>query len=134
MEVFTKLLVAGGVMGLLDFAWLGFIAKNLYYGEMGKILLDKPQALPAALFYLIYIVGVVLLVVNPALEKESWLHALGYGALLGLVAYATYDLTNLATVNGFSAKVVVIDLLWGIFITATVSLLTYFAAKTWLGQ
>jgi uncharacterized membrane protein len=96
--------------------------------------LDKPQVLPAALFYLIYIVGVVLLVVNPALEKESWLHALGYGALLGLVAYATYDLTNLATVNGFSAKVVVIDLLWGMFITATVSLLTYFAAKTWLGQ
>lgn len=132
MEVIIKLLVAGGAMGLLDFVWLGFIAKNLYYGEMGKILLDKPQVIPAALFYLIYIVGVVMLVVNPALEKGSWLHALGYGALLGLVAYATYDLTNLATVNGFSAKVVVIDLLWGMFITAAVAVLTYFAAKAWL--
>lgn len=129
MDILIRLLIAGGVMGALDFVWLGFIAKNLYYGEMGKILLEKPNVLAAGLFYLIYVVGVVMLVVNPALEKSSWQHALGYGALLGFVAYATYDLTNLATLRGFSAKVVVIDLAWGAFITAAVAVVAYFAVK-----
>lgn len=99
MELLIKLLAAGGIMGVLDFIWLGFIAKKLYYGEMGKLLLEKPNMPPALLFYVIYVVGVVLLLVNPALEKDSWQYALGYGALLGFVAYATYDLTNLATLK-----------------------------------
>jgi len=132
MELIVKLLVAGGVMGILDFLWLGFIAKKLYYGEMGKILLEKPNMLPALLFYVIYVVGVVLFVVTPALEKDSLQHALWYGAAFGLVAYATYDLTNLATLKYFSAKVVVIDLLWGMAITAVVSVVTYLAVKAWM--
>lgn len=132
MEMLLQLLIAGGIMGVLDFVWLGFIAKNLYYGEMGKILLEKPNMLAAGLFYLVYVVGVVVLVVNPALEKGSWQHALGYGALLGFVAYATYDLTNLATLKGFSTKVVIVDLLWGAFITAAVATLTYIAVRAWV--
>jgi len=131
MELLIKLLAAGGIMGVLDFIWLGFLAKKLYYGEMGKLLLEKPNMPPALLFYVIYVVGVVLLVVNPALEKDSWQYALGYGALLGFVAYATYDLTNLATLKGFSSKVVVIDLLWGTALTSIVSVGAFFAVK-WL--
>jgi uncharacterized membrane protein len=69
------------------------------------------------------------LVVNPALEKGSWQHALGYGALLGFVAYATYDLTNLATLKGFSAKIVAIDLAWGTALTALVALGAYLAVR-----
>lgn len=125
MELLVKLLAAGAVMGVLDFIWLGFVAKKLYYGEMGKILLEKPNMPPALLFYVIYVIGVVVFVITPALEKGSWLHALGYGALFGLVAYATYDLTNLATLKGFSQKIVVIDLLWGAALTAVVAVVTY---------
>ena len=97
---------------------------------MGNILLKDFNMIPALLFYAIYVVGTIVFVINPALEKDSWMHALGYGTLFGFVAYATYDLTNLATLKGFSPKIVVIDLLWGAFITATVAVGTYFAVKT----
>lgn len=130
MELLVKLLAAGGIMGILDFIWLGFVAKKLYYGEMGKILLEKPNMLPALLFYVIYVVGVVVFVITPAVDKGSWLYALGYGALFGFVAYATYDLTNLATLKGFSPKIVVIDLLWGAALTAIVSVGAYAIVKT----
>ena len=129
MELLVKVLAAGGIMGILDFVWLGFVAKKLYYGEMGKILLEKPNMGPAILFYVIYVIGVVVFVITPALEKGSWLHALGYGALFGFVAYATYDLTNLATLKGFSSKIVVIDLLWGASLTAVVSTGAYAIVK-----
>ena len=125
MELLIKLLAAGGIMGLLDFVWLGFIAKKLYYGNMGDILLEKANMVPAILFYIIFVVGIVVFVVNPAVEKQSWLYALGFGALFGFVTYATYDLTNLATLKGFSVKVAVVDLVWGAFIAATTALGSY---------
>lgn len=126
MDIVLSVVAAGVIMGALDFIWLGFIAKKLYYGEMGKLLLEKPNMAPALLFYAIYVLGVVVFVISPALEKNSWEYALGMGALFGLVAYATYDLTNLATLKGFSKKVVVIDLAWGMFITAVVAVGSYF--------
>ncbi|MCA9336826.1 DUF2177 family protein [Candidatus Saccharibacteria bacterium] len=132
MELIIKLLIAGGVMGVLDFVWLGFVAKSLYHKEMGSILLEKFNMVPALVFYVIYVIGVVMFVVNPALEKQSLLHALGYGALFGLVAYATYDLTSLAVIKGFSTKIVVIDMLWGMAITAAVSGGTYLVVRQWL--
>ena len=130
MELLIKLIAAGGIMGILDFIWLGFIAKKLYYDEMGSILLEKPNMLAALLFYVIYVVGVVVFVISPALEKGSWQHALGYGALFGLVAYATYDLTNLATLKGFSPKIVVIDMVWGMALTAVVAVGAYATVKS----
>ncbi|MGB4762329.1 MAG: DUF2177 family protein [Candidatus Saccharimonas sp.] len=129
MELILKLVIAGGVMGILDFIWLGFVAKKLYYGEMGNILLEKPNMLPALLFYAIYVVGVIVFVINPALERNSWQYALGMGSLFGLVAYATYDLTSLSVVKGFSAKIVMIDIAWGVAITAAVCVGTFFVAK-----
>ena len=116
-----KLLAVGGIMGLLDFVWLGFVAKKIYYAEMGKLLLDKPNMAAALLFYVIYVVGVIVFVLNPALEKQSWQYAAGMGALFGLVTYATYDLTNLATMKDFPVKIVVIDLIWGAALTAAVA-------------
>lgn len=130
MELLVKLLVAGGIMGVMDYLWLGIISKKLYYSEMGKILLDKPNMAPALLFYVIYVVGVLVFVVNPALAKDSWMYAAGMGAFFGLIAFATYDLTNLATMKGFSAKIVVIDLLWGACMTAVVATGTYFIVKS----
>jgi uncharacterized membrane protein len=131
MELLIKLLVTGGVMGLLDFIWLGYVAKKLYYGEMGKILLDKPNMVPALLFYFIYVIGVIVFVVNPALANDSLAHAAGYGALFGLVAYATYDLTSLSVIRGFNVKIVAIDLLWGMTLTAVVAVATFLAVSTW---
>ncbi|MCA9327312.1 DUF2177 family protein [Candidatus Saccharibacteria bacterium] len=125
----VKLLVAGGVMGVLDFIWLGFVAKTYYRDHIGKLLLDKPNMIAAVAFYVIYIVGVVLFVVNPALDKQSASHAALYGALFGLVAYATYDLTNLATLKGFSEKVVAVDLVWGMLLTAAVATITYWVVS-----
>lgn len=132
MELLIKLLAAGSVMGILDFLWLGFIAKKLYYGEMGKLLLDKPNMLPALLFYVIYVIGTIVFVVNPALAKGSLAYAAGYGALFGLVAYATYDLTSLAVIKNFSLKIVIIDIIWGMALTAIVASLTYLAVRTWI--
>lgn len=131
MELIIKLLAAGGVMGLLDYIWLGYIGRSIYFDNMGKILLDKPNMVPALVFYVIYVVGVVVFVVNPALAKNSLGYALGMGALFGFVAYATYDLTNLATMKGFSVKVAMIDLVWGACITAAMAGAAFLAVK-WL--
>ncbi|QQS21875.1 DUF2177 family protein [Candidatus Saccharibacteria bacterium] len=131
MRYVMQLLVAGGVMGLLDFVWLGYIAKRLYYSEMGNILLEKFNMVPALLFYVIYVIGVVVFVINPALAKGSLAYAAGYGALFGLVAYATYDLTSLAVVKGFSTKIVVIDMVWGMALTAVVASIAYLVVHKW---
>ncbi len=124
-NVMLQLLVAGGVMGVLDFLWLGTVAKTFYRSQIGKLLLDKPNMTAAVLFYVIYVVGVVMFVISPALEKGSLGYAVTRGALFGFVAYATYDLTNLATMKGFTTKVVLVDLLWGAALTAIVAAVTY---------
>lgn len=102
-----------------------FVANKFYKSQIGSLLLDKPNMAPAFIFYGIYVIGIVTFVITPALEKGSLASAIGYGALFGLVAYATYDLTNLATIKGFTTKVVVVDLVWGAFITAAVAGITY---------
>lgn len=71
-------------MGALDYVWLGYIGKKIYYGEMSELLLKKPNMVPALIFYVIYVIGTVVFVIAPALEKESLLHALSMGALFGL--------------------------------------------------
>lgn len=113
---------------LLDAVWLGFIAKDLYQKELGA-LLGPVRWGPALLFYLLYLSGVVYFAILPALEKKSCSKALINGALFGLIAYATYDLTNLATIKDWPTKMVIYDLLWGLFITATTSLSTFFIIK-----
>jgi uncharacterized membrane protein len=134
MDILVRVLVAGGVMGLLDFLWLGYIAKSLYAAEIGKIMLPKPNWAAAIAFYLVYLIGVMVFVINPSIEKNSLNYALVYGALFGLVAYATYDLTNLATIKGFSLKVALIDMVWGMVITAAVSSITFWVVTKWIGS
>lgn len=127
MDILLSLIAAGVIMGILDFLWLGYIAKRIYYRNMGKILLAKPNMVPALIFYAIYVVGIVIFVVGPALELNSWTYALSMGMLFGLVTYATYDLTNLATLKGFSKKVAFVDIVWGMFLSACVALGSYLA-------
>lgn len=103
---------------VLDAIWLGTMADRLYRPAMGSILLERFALAPAVAFYLIYIAGVVVFAVTPALQSGRWTTALGYGAMLGLMAYATYDLTNQATLKDWSWTVTIADLCWGTFVTA----------------
>ncbi len=124
-QFLIKLLVAGGIMGIIDAIWLSVVANKFYKSQLGPLLLEKPNMIAAVLFYVIYVIGIVVFAVMPAVAAGDWKVALGLGALLGLVAYATYDLTNLATLKGFPVKIVIVDLLWGTVLTATVAALTY---------
>ncbi len=113
----------------LDFLWLGFIALGFYRSEIGALMLDSPNIAPAAVFYLFYVVGIVGFAVLPALSAQSWLWALIAGVALGLIAYGTYDMTNLATLKDWSWKVSAVDLLWGGFVSGAAALGGYFAAR-----
>ncbi len=113
----------------LDALWLGVVAQKMYQREFGPMLLDKPNMGAAVAFYALYIVGVVFFAVKPALEAGSWTRAVISGALFGLIAYATYDLTNLATLKGFPVKVVAPDLAWGMVVTTVAALAGYLAAS-----
>lgn len=117
---------------VIDFTWLGVVARDFYRGELGKLMADSTNWAAAFAFYLLFVVGIVLFVVNPAIQKESLAWSIGIGFLFGLITYATYDLTNLATLSGWSVKVTVVDLLWGGVLSATVSLIGYLAGKSLL--
>lgn len=115
----------------IDMIWLGFIAKKFYRKYLGGFLSDNVNWLPAIIFYLLFIAGVLIFAVFPALEKESLTKAILFGALFGLFTYATYDLTNLATLKGWPLPIVFIDIIWGMVLSGIVSTSGYFFAR-WL--
>jgi uncharacterized membrane protein len=117
-------------MGILDAVWLTTMTSRLYRREMPELLLATPMWAPAILFYLLYAAGVVVLVVLPSLERDyTLLRVAGTGALLGLVAYGTYDLTNHATIRGWSPVVTAVDLAWGTILTAVVATVAVLIAR-----
>lgn len=111
---------------LLDGIWLGLLMAPTYRELLGSLMLDKPLLLPAAVFYCLYVIGCVVFVVLPAL---SWQRAAKLGALLGLVAYGTYDLTNWATLRDWSVQVTLMDWAWGTVATAVACTVGYLVAK-----
>lgn len=117
-------------MGVLDAIWLSTMTARLYRRQLPGLLLDIPNWGPALAFYVLYAAGVVVLVVLPALEHEYPLgRAILFGALLGLVAYGTYDLTNQATLRGWSSVVTLVDMTWGASLTAIVVGIAVTAAR-----
>jgi uncharacterized membrane protein len=112
-----------------DYIWLNR-TMGFYRSSLGNLLAEEPNLLAAAAFYLIYFVGIVVFAVMPAARNGGWVSALLLGGLLGLVAYATYDLTNLATLSRWSLTVTVVDLVWGTFVTALASLAGLAALRT----
>jgi len=114
---------------LLDMVWLGFIAKNLYQKYLGTFLADKVNWTAALIFYLLYVIGISVFAIYPSVGKNSMLSAALLGGLFGFFTYATYDLTNLATLKGWPLPIVFIDITWGIVLTALVSLAGFFIAK-----
>jgi uncharacterized membrane protein len=125
--MFIKLyLIALPVFIIIDMVWLVFVAKNFYQKQIGFLMRTDVNWIVAIIFYLLFISGLVLFVLTPAVEKNSWTHSLIFGALFGLITYATYDLTNLATLKDWPLAVTIADLLWGTVLAASVSVVTYF--------
>jgi uncharacterized membrane protein len=112
-----------------DYIWLNR-AIGFYRNSLGDLLAAKPNLSAAAALYLIYFVGIVVFSVMPAARDEAWMSAILLGGLLGLVAFATYDLTNLATLSRWPLIVVVVDMVWGTFVTALSSLAGFVAIRT----
>jgi len=112
----------------IDMIWLTLIAKNFYAKHIGYLMAKNPNLLAALIFYLIFIAALIFFVINPALDKKMWTHAFLGGLFFGLVTYATYDLTNLATIKDWPLIVTIVDLIWGMFVSAAVSVATYFIA------
>ncbi len=128
--MFIKLYaIALPVFVVIDMVWLGFVAKNFYRDQIGFLMNDQINWVAAVVFYLLFVVGLVVFVIFPALEKRSLMHALLFGALFGLVTYATYDLSNLATLKDWPIWVTVVDLAWGATLAASVSTATYLIAR-----
>ena len=130
MNAFLKLyLIAIPVFFVLDILWLGVVARGFYQDQIGHLLRERVNWGAAVAFYLVFLAGVVVFVVLPAIERQSLQHALVYGALFGLVTYAAYDLTNLAVARDWPLAVTVVDMAWGAALTATVSGVTYWLAN-----
>jgi len=122
-------LVTAVVLFGLDFAWLSIATSRFYRAELGAMLLEKPNLLVAGLFYLVYAAGVVVFAVVPALDAGSWPRASLLGAALGLIAYGTYDFTNLATLKNWPTVVSFVDLAWGICLTSISATLGFMVVR-----
>jgi uncharacterized membrane protein len=127
--MFIKLyIIALPVFLAIDMVWLTLVAKNFYAKHIGYLMAKNPNLIAALIFYFIFIAGLIIFVITPALNNKMWTQALFAGIFFGLVTYATYDLTNLATVKDWPLIVTIVDLMWGMFVSAAVSVVTYFVA------
>jgi len=129
MQYLAAYVVTAIIFLFIDFLWLGHIAKTFYFSRLGELLLDKPNLGVAAVFYAVYVIGIVIFAVGPALQSGSWKTALLYGALFGFFCYATYDMTNLATLKGWPVTVAIVDTIWGTVLTGASALLGFLIVK-----
>ncbi len=114
-----------------DIVWLGFLMPAQYQAWLGALMREQPLLLPAAAFYLLYPVGLVVFAVRPALENGRWTTAASLGALFGLVAYGTYDLSNFATLQGWPLQLTLVDMAWGSVLSGAATLAAYAATRAW---
>ncbi len=124
MDFFFQVIVTFFVFTVVDLFWLVTVAPKLYRKHIGHLMADQVNRIGAFLFYVIFIVGLVLFVIYP--YQDDLLLGVLYGGAFGLVTYATYDLTNLATLKSWPVTITIIDLLWGTFVTAATSGLVIF--------
>ena len=133
MQAYLAAYAAATVVFLgLDAIWLNIASRLLYRPLLGDLLAEKPNLAVAVVFYAVYVVGIVVFCVSPAHAARSWTTAVALGALLGLVAYGTYDFTNLATLRNWPVAVSLVDLAWGMTVT-TIATLAGYAVMRWLG-
>jgi uncharacterized membrane protein len=122
-------IIALPVFFVIDMVWLVLVAKKFYQEKIGFLMRPDINWPAAVIYYLLFISALVVFVISPAVEKHSWVHALLFGAFFGLVTYATYDLTNLATLKDWPLLVTVVDLIWGTVLASSISVVTYFIAS-----
>jgi uncharacterized membrane protein len=120
------------VFFIIDMIWLGLVARNLYRKTLAGFLSDKINWPAAIIFYLIFIIGILIFAVFPALGKHTISSALLLGGLFGFFTYATYDLTNLATMKNWPLSIVLVDIIWGILLSGSVAAISYLIGK-WIG-
>lgn len=125
-EYIKNYLITAVVFLGIDFVWLGFIARSLYREHLGFILKEKFDMKVALIFYLFFAAGLLFFVINRAAAASSWQYALFAGMFFGFITYATYDITNLATLKDWPVLITVIDILWGTFLCGVTSLISYF--------
>jgi uncharacterized membrane protein len=114
---------------ILDIVWLSITVKTLYRPALGDLLKDKPLMWAAVLFYVIYMIGLALIILKPAIANDSILQALWTGIVFGVVAYGTYNLTNMATIKNWSSSIVFIDMIWGGLLTGFSSAVGIYLTK-----
>ncbi len=119
---------------LLDVLWLSTMTGLLYRPILGPILADQVRLAPAVAFYVLYLAGLVYFGVSPAFETEKWTTALFNGAVFGFLAYATYDLTNHATLEAWTIKITLADMAWGTFVSGAASTAGYIAAQLFVSR
>lgn len=117
----------------IDMLWIGIIARGFYRRQFGDLLAPQFNWAAAIIFYLIFIAGILIFAVVPGLKRESLMHAVALGTIFGFISYATYDLTNLATLRGWSLQLTVVDMLWGAVLSALVSAASFMIGKKLLG-
>ena len=129
MKIIYLYLLTVPVFFAIDMLWLGLVAKGFYRAQLGALLRPEVNWAAALVFYLLYILGILIFATLPALEKGAIRQALIMGALFGFFAYATYDLTNLATLKDWPLMVVVVDIIWGVVLTAAVAGASFFIGR-----
>ena len=128
-KLILSYLLTFAVFFIIDMAWLGLIAKDLYKKYLGDFLSDQVNWTAALIFYLLFVVGFFIFAILPSVEKNSLTSAILLGALFGFFTYATYDLTNLATLKNWPLNIVFIDILWGALLTGIVSTAGFYIVK-----
>jgi len=131
IQIIYLYLLTVPVFFIIDMVWLGLVAKNFYQDQIG-FLLGPVNWTAAIIFYLLFIVGILVFAVLPALDSGSLTKAVLLGAFFGFVAYATYDLTNLATVKDWPLTVVVVDMIWGAVLSSSVATASYLIGSRFL--
>lgn len=125
-KYFLLYLATVPVFFLIDLLWLGIVAKDFYRAQIGQLMAEPFVWWAAILFYLLFILGILFFAVIPALDAKLWTRALYLGAAFGFFTYMTYDLTNLATLKGWPVSLVIVDILWGTILSASVATASYF--------
>ena len=129
MRYFKLYLVSLAAFFAIDMLWLGLAARSYYQQQLGYLMAPNPRWFVAALFYLLFVVGLLFFVIVPGLNSNSLKATLLKAALFGLVTYATYDLTNLATLKDWPALLSIVDMLWGTFLSVSVSCIGFITGK-----
>ena len=117
------------VFFFIDMTWLGLVAKNFYRSQLGSLMRTDIIWSVAMLFYFLFILGIIIFAVMPAISASSWVKALTLGAMFGFFTYMTYDLTNYATLKDFPFAIVIPDIIWGTVLSGSVATASFFISR-----